>query len=362
MAENTESSVSSKRAAKPPQRVRMIDIAHRAGVSRAAVSHVLNGSPNSTIAVSEKTAERIRRVAEEAKYYPNNAALQLAGKRSGLLAALASSWLTFPVRPRIQSYLSHGADLRGFKILTWQSHFEVARVAQTLPEVLSRKVDALIYVAFENDVEWPGVAPLLSQFPFVVSLLGDPRVAGGSVVLSEPAEGVRQAVRYLHGAGRRKIIQVVGAEFVNSELNRGRKRGLLDAHREVGLPIDPERAWVVAHGLWQDSTSPGPIAACDEVISQGADAVLADDDFFAALLIRALGERGLRVPQDVAVVGWGNETVSRYVVPSLTTVDYRLPEIVEAGLETITAAQDQDGKFQPRSIVIPPKLIVRESA
>ena len=161
----------------------------------------------------------------------------------------------------------------------------MARVEQYIPELLGRKMDAVIYMAFENDDEWPTVAPLLAEFPCVVSLLADPGVPGGSVVLTDPAAGVRQAVAHLHAQGRRKIVQALN--YRDSALNRARRQGLLDAQRELGLAIDPEQACLVADGLWEDASSQGPLDLAEAVIAARADAVIADDDFCAALLIRA---------------------------------------------------------------------------
>jgi DNA-binding LacI/PurR family transcriptional regulator len=198
----------------------------------------------------------------------------------------------------------------------------------------------------------------LAEFPCVVSLLADPGVPGSSVVLSDPAAGVRQAVAHLHAQGRRKIVQALN--YRDSALNRARRQALLDAQRELGLAIDPDCACLVADGLWEDAASQGPIDLCAAVLAAGADAVLADDDFCAALLIRALTARGRRVPDDVAVVGWGNETVSRFTTPALTTVDYQMRPIVEAALQAITASLGEAAV--PQRVVVPPQLIVRESA
>jgi len=344
---------------KPKKPVRMIDVARRAGVSQPTVSHVLSGDYRAQ-RVSEDTAQKIRSAAKQLRYYPNQAAQQLSGKRSGMLAALATTWRLHPFRPRFHSFLAPAADVRGFKVLSWQLENDVARVQQYVPELLARKVDALVYVALGNDAMWPQVGPLLAELPCVVSLLGDPGVPGGSVVLSDPAEGVRQAVAHLHRQGRRKIVQVFSQR--NSAFDLDRRRGLLDAHREFGLAIDPDRACLFSKGTTWDITNREHFDLCESIIALGADAVLADDDFCAVLLIRALAASGRRVPDDVAIVGWGNETISRFFMPSLTTVDYGMSEIVQATLDIVVASLDDGNTIGPQRVVVPPQLIVRESA
>jgi len=103
-----------------PARVRMSDIAAKAGVSRAAVSLVLNhGQRDGSLGVSEKTAECIRRIAQQLKYNPNHAAQQLAGKPSGVVAALAGLWLD-QTQLRLLSWLNEAARKRGLEVLTGQ--------------------------------------------------------------------------------------------------------------------------------------------------------------------------------------------------------------------------------------------------
>jgi len=338
---------------------RMIDVARRAGVSQPTVSHVLSGDYRAQ-RVSEETAEKVRRAAKHLRYHPNHAARQLTGKRSGVLAALATTWRQHPFRPRFHSFLAPAADACGFKVLSWQSENQVARIQKYVPELLARKVDALVYVALGNDALWPQVAPLLAELPCVVSVLGDPCVPGGSVVLSDPAEGVRQAVAHLHRQGRRKIVQVFSDR--NSTFDLDRRRGLLNAHREFSLAIDPDRACLFSKGSIWDVTNREHFDICEAIIALGADAVLADDDFCAALLIRALVASGRRVPDDVAVIGSGNETISRFFMPSLTTIDWEMSQFVQATLDIVVTSQEEGGAAGPRRVVVPPQLIVRESA
>ena len=160
---------------------------------------------------------------------------------------------------------------------------------------------------------------------------------------------------HLHARGRRKIVQVLN--YRDSLINRGRRQGLAEAQRELGLPCDPQRDTIVSEGYW-DVTRREHIAICDELLARDADAVLADDDFCAALLIRELTARGRRVPDDLAVVGWGNETVARFFVPAITTVDYRMAEIAETVMNMLTVMIESPEPSEPRSVTIRPQLLV----
>lgn len=338
----------------------MIDIARKAGVSRSTVSFVLNGVDGAR-GIHPETAEKIRRVARQLNFHPNHAAQQLAGKRSGIIAALANNWFYFPLRARLEAFLLRLADEKGIKVLPWQSNDDPSLVARHVHDWDGRGMDGLLYVAFENDAEWPAVAPILAQMEHVVSVIDDPKIPGGSAVVSDVAEGTRQAVVHLHRQGRRRIVQVLNTRVTN--LNRRRAEGFIAALRDLGLPCDEQQNCVRIEGNWNDPTEPCHAALCEELIAvRKADAIVADDDFCAAILLRALENRGLRVPDDVAVVGWGNETISRFVVPRLTTVDYRLPEILGTALDLLNDSIERGEAAEPTVVTMQPQLIVRESA
>ena len=135
---------------------------------------MLSGNNQGRNRVSEETAERIRRIRGELKFRPNHGALALKGKHTGVIAALASNWFYVPLRPRFLAYLNEYADRRKLKLLTWQTDDRPEPIEEFVGESASRGVDGLIYLAFDNDGEWPAAAALLGQLPNVVSVFGDP--------------------------------------------------------------------------------------------------------------------------------------------------------------------------------------------
>jgi LacI family transcriptional regulator len=372
----------------------MTDIARKAGVSQSAVSLVLSGDEAKIKRVSAKTAEKIRRIAQKLHFHPNHAARALLGRKTGVIGAIAGSWFWLPVRSRLLLYLIELADVRGLKLLTWQTRDRADSIENFLQESGVRGIDGLLYLAFDDDADWPAAAPLLAQIPSVVSVLGDPGIEGGSCVLSDLAGGVRQLVAHLHAQGRRKIVQVL--ENLDTSFNRERRQGFVEAHRELGLALEDDQ--LVIARMESSSTKPLCVAevsqishtagvkdadadllrnvalAEDLVRVRGADAILADNDIGAEGLLKGFRRLGIRAPDDVALAGWGNETFSRYTYPALTTIDYRPREVIGAALDLLTGTNER-GKVSegnggagvshdssgPDRIVIPAELIVRES-
>ena len=165
---------------------------------------------------------------------------------------------------------------------------------------------------------------------------------------------------YLHAQGRRKIVQIL--ENLDTPMSRRRHRGFLAAHRDLGRPLADDQLCLATQG-WGRDDYPKFAALCDELLDgRHADAILADNDATAAFLARAIMRRGLRMPDDVALFGWGNETLSPWMNPPLTTVNYRMQDMVTAALDLLTELIERPDQQRERTIHIKPELVLRESA
>jgi len=339
-------------------RVRMIDIAREAGVSQPAVSYVLNGRGEAK-GIADKTAERIRAIAKRLNFQPNLAAQQLAGKRSGVVAVLAGDFFHAP-QVRAFSRLSHLCNSRGLEALGRESASQPFNMDDYVNKCIARNVEGLIFLTLDRDKLRPQDAKALARLPHVISLFDNPCIPGGHCVDFDSVEGVRQAVAYLHGQGRRKIVQIL--ESLDTMMNRRRCQGFLKSHAELGRPVSDDQICVATKG-WDFDKYPEYAALLDELVDRrGADAIIADNDYTASALAKAIQRRGLRMPDDVALVGWGNEIVSRWLNPSLTTVDYRIQEMMTAALDLLIDLIERPGEDGAQTIRIKPELLIRESA
>ena len=335
---------------------RMIDIALRANVSRTAVTHVLTGAGRGKIGgVSRAKAEEIRRIASELGYVPNLTAQQLAGKSSGIVGAIASQW--WSTETRFFSILQEACAAQGLDILAVQANNRIESVERFVETWLGRGVEAVIVLSFVNDALWTKTAQMLARFPRVISVVVDPEIPGSRTVESDIDGGMRQAVALLQRQNRRKIVCLL--EDLETKMNRIRHRAFLDEMDKSGVAATADQLCLATKG-WSDENYPQFVELCEELLRRGADAILADSDFSAAFLCKALLERGLRIPKDIAVVGWGNEVISRWSNPRLTTVSYEFEVIVKNCLEMLAGWSDAAADRLP-SKVIPMKLIIRES-
>lgn len=341
--------------------VRMVDIAERAGVSRMAVSAVLMGTGNGRIGVSVKTAERIRQIADELGYRPNAAARQLAGKRSGVIAVVAHEWRNF-LAQRVLAWLHECAERQGFRILTTRAPEGLQPIEQLMRDVRAGWVDGIVYLAHENESQWPAVATLLKQHPTALTFGGDLQIPGVTSVVSDVASGARASMLHLRDRGRTNPVFIT--EELTSKAVQSRIAAYQTAAEESGMHFAPSRIIQETRG-WLVS-DPAYYAHFDElartVTSQlHADSLLCDTDFTAVGMLRAFRRLGIRVPDDIAVVGWGDLQFAAVFDPGITTVTHQLPELLNQVVTRFhrqLESPDQAGAVD----FVETKLVIRETS
>ncbi len=291
-------------------------VAARAGVSRATVSRVVNGSTG----VRKSLAERVRRAVEELGYVPNQAARSLVTRRHDAIAVVVAEPET-----RIFADPFFGLQLRGISkelaahdsqlvLLLTEGPDDYARVGRYLA---GGHVDGALAFSLHLDDPLPGI----------VRSAGLPTVFGGRPYWSEGdipyvdcdnLGGARAAVQHLVSLGRTRIAHITGPLDQTSAVDR------LDGYREVLGEPDPRLIEEC------DFTPAGGERAMRSLLDRcpDLDAVFAANDLSAAGAIRALRERGLRVPEDVAVVGFDDMLhVAEQTEPPLTTVRQSIEEM-----------------------------------
>lgn len=341
----------------PKSRVRLIDIANRAKVSPMTVAAVLNGAGGNRIRVSQSTAGRVRQIAEELGFLPNMAAQQLAGMPSRVIGVIAKSWFTsLPLKA--MAWLSKFTDLQDYRIITSETQSSENSLAKYLRECDSRGVDGLIYFAREDESLWPKARELFRDSPRVVSIMGDPGIPHGSCVLSDFAGGVKQAVKHLHQQGRQRIVQIL--EDLDIQANRQRRLGMIEAFEECGLEFTDQSICIATKGWEPNSPNFGPLA--EELINQKIDALIADSDTTAIVLMNEMRRRGVEPGREIAVIGWGHEVFGYMSYPQLTTVQFHMDQVCSVAVQTILDQLASKEQFAPRRIIIPTDLVVRESA
>jgi DNA-binding LacI/PurR family transcriptional regulator len=334
------------------------DVALRAGVSRATVSRVVNGS----LRVSPEKRRAVEKAVEELRYVPNPAARALMTRRSDSVAVVilesANRLFDDPFFNHLLMGISAGlaADEVQLVLLIAQSGREEERLERY---IAAGHVDGAMMIGPRSDDAMP--QRLIARgVPIVVS--GRPSGSdgpGGMLALSyvdvENREGARAAVAHLVAGGRRRVAAIHGPLDLPS--GRDRLNGYREALRAAG--IRPEA------GL-ERSGEYLPAVAAEEMRAMlnrhpDIDAVFAASDSMAAAVMGVLIDSGRRVPADVAVVGFDDSPVAVSLRPALTTV--RQP-IAAMGREMarLLMRQINEPGGAPSRVIFPTELIVRESS
>ncbi|KAB8164626.1 LacI family DNA-binding transcriptional regulator [Streptomyces sp. 3MP-14] len=290
-------------------RPRIKDVALRAGVSEKTVSNVINDY----VHVSERTRRVVRQAIDDLGYRVNLAGRHLRRGRTGIIALVVPE-LDLPYFAELANLIVAEAERNGLTVLVHQTRAVREHELSALDGFGSDFADGVILsplaLVDEDLRSRSGALPTV--------LLGEKLSAGcADHVAIDNAAAAREATEHLLQLGRRRILVVGGFDGESEGTAEVRTRGHRAALAAAGVPFDPQLVVPVAK-----FATPDGAAATHRALTDGLapDAVLALNDQMAIGAVRALHERGLRVPEDVAVVGFDDVEAGRYSVPTLTTV------------------------------------------
>jgi LacI family transcriptional regulator len=322
------------------------DVARAAGVSVATVSRVYNGSA----LVKEDTRSRVGAVATRLGYSPHGAARSLITNRTStigvLLPDLYGEFFSEVIRGIDQTAQRHGHHL-----LVSSSHDDRSAL-ETAVRSMRGRVDGLIVMWPEMDET--AVPRLPARFPVV--LLSSPTGPNGfDVITVANYEGAYAMVCHLLGLGHRRIAIIKGVEG-NADAAE-RLRGYRAALAEAGVVALPE---LEVPGAFNEESG---FRATGELLHREVrpTAIFAANDAMAIGALSALREAGLRVPEDVALAGFDDIPMARYLDPALSSVHVDISALgARAALRLLAAIRDKDG-HQHRAETLPTTLVLRRS-
>lgn len=333
------------------------DVADRAGVSRSAVSFVLNGRADGNIAKDKQL--RILAAAKELNYTPNAVARSLQAQRTHTIGVVTDSIAGGPFAGKLLQGASAAAFHAGYLLLVIDTEGEDVREDSAFNTLLNRQVDALVFATMSLRAHHPHSA--MRGVPAVLANSFDPAGTLRSIIPDEVAGG-RAATQVLLDAGHTSLAYLSGTgELVATER---RTQGLDAAIAEAGLPAVAavETGWEINDGF----------AAAMHLLTDDAGhsprrdrptGVVCANDRVALGVMLACGQLGLRVPDDLSIVGYDDdEPLARTTVPGLTTVALPHREMGEQAIELLLADLRRGAADGPGgTIAIPCPVVMRGS-
>jgi LacI family transcriptional regulator len=323
------------------------DVAKKAGVSVATVSRVFNASGP----VSDHAEQRVRAVAAKLRYVPHSGARSLITSKTNcvgvILPDLYGEFFSEVIRGMDQASQQHGFHLLLSNAHAGRRELEVAMRA------MRGRVDGMIIMSPHLDA-----ATLLANLPASVPVaLLSGRMRGGDydALVIDNSRGAQQMVSHLVSLGHRRIAIIGGAEgnYDAQERLRGYRRAL----REAGIACDEELE------VQGDFTEASGHRATTAMVNSPAPptAIFAANDSMAIGALSALYEAGIRVPQDVAVAGFDDIPLARFMNPPLSSVHVPIAEMGMRAAQRIIESVSNGVPAKRRREVLPTKLVIRAS-
>jgi LacI family transcriptional regulator len=326
------------------KKITIQDIADRANVSISTVSRVLNR----TAPVAEETRKRVLRIIDEFGYKPNLFASRLAGGQSrtiGVLTQLIGS----PFYDVILRGIFRGINGSGYSPLFADGRWDANKDLVALNMFMQHQVDGLIILNGHtpDDV----LVKIAREIPMIIVGRNIPELKDQCLPFDD-YQAAKNATRYLIDAGHRRIAHITG--LLNHEDAVLRRDGYMAAFEEAGIELSPE---LIIEG---DYTEPSGMMVVEMLLMRGYvfSAIFAANDQMAFGARLALYRRGLRVPEDVSLVGFDDQAPSSYMIPPLTSIRRPPLEIGE------TAGKALVNMLKGKPFTLPEfqsKLIIRES-
>lgn len=324
------------------------DVAQLAGVSTATVSHVLNN----TRSVSEAAKDRVFAAMEQLNYHPNAVARSLRVSET-LTIGLIVPDVEIPFFARVARCIEAAANEVGYNVILCNSGWSLAQELRYLDNLLARRVDGLICISLSMTSEH--VAPLLKRHTPVVWFEQTRSGRGFDAVVIDNMKGAYQATTHLIEQGHRRIGCILG--LPNSQLTIDRLAGYRRALKDAGVPFDKT---LLRQG---DYTAPTGLAAAHQLLElpEPPTAIFAYNDLMALGAIQAINERGLRVPDNVAMIGFDGIALTEHTCPPLSTVEQPIPEMSRLALTMLLDRINDRAPSESRTVVVEPRLICRAS-
>ena len=336
------------------KRITIKDVAQAAGVSTQTVSRVMNKFSY----VSEETRQRVESVVEELNYRPSTLARSLIQQRSYTLGVVTFG-LKYIGPSRTLNGVADKADELGYMLLMKElDNFDINSIDDVIDSLLARQVDGIIWVAPEIGDNHSWLDERLEKIPVPVLFLAMQPRDGISSIATDNYQGGVLAVQHLLDCGRKKIGHISGpmSWWEADERKRGWRETLIKA----GLDAPENHC---KEGNW--SSASGELAFIQLLESfPDLDAVFVANDQMSLGVIGEAHRQNIKIPEQLAVIGFDNIPESAYFYPSLTTISQDLQMLGERSVQYVVEmiqARQGNQSVIAQSRFIQPTLIVRES-
>ena len=323
------------------------DVAKLAGLSRSTVSRVINNHPY----VSEEKKKLVKEAMEQLQYVPNSSARSLRNQRTDIIAVIIPRVMN-PFFAQFVESLEIAASQHHYQLIVCQTLYSANKELNYLNLLKTRQVDGVIMTTLLND--WKDVEPFLEYGPIMLCNEFDEQ-ANVPMIHMDQKYGGYMATKHLIDLGHEKIVYCCGN--VNSNVSKAREEGFRKAMEEAGLHLPDDYIFRNVFTYDDGKNVLRKMAA----MTDKPTAIFTGSDEVAAGVISEAKRRGIRIPNDLAVVGYDNQAVTELVDPMITTVNQPVKEMGQLAMK-VMIEKINDKNYRAKEVhLLPLTLIVRES-
>lgn len=333
-------------------RVTIKEIAYELGLSQMSVSRALNNQPK----VSEKTRKKVLKTAQKLGYTPNHIAKSLVLKKTytlGIIIPEIANTFYSEVLRGVEEITSK----LGYEYMLTHSSEDVEKEIRAIKTLERKRVDGMLFSIAQAATNYETYRSLLKKgYPVVFF----DRIVGGSIDASsvsiDDENSAKNITEHLIKHGYKNIAHLYGSKRLS--IGRGRYKGFISALEESGLTIREEL--IVKSGFHVQ----GGYYAMQQILSLSSKklprAVVAVNNLSAFGAIRAIKEHGLKIPEDIAIVGFWDDVTTELIDPPLTTVNQPAYEMGKCAAKLLLKQIDEGAK-ESESVILDTEIIIRRS-
>lgn len=328
------------------------DLAKRLNISPSTASRALNDHPD----ISIETKQKVKDLARNLNYVPNLFAKGFRSHRSNILGVIVPNITHYFTTTLIRGILEE-ANLQGYKVIISESNNDVKKQTEMLNTMLQFGVDGVLMSISKMTKDVDDILKVLNTVPLILFDKASNKIPCTQVVINEE-EAAFNAVEHLINIGKKRIAIIKETEY--SFTSEKRYNGYLRALKENNIPLDSKIVLSVEDiSMHQGKRMTNILLS----LKEKPDAIFAITDSAAIGVIKTLKKLSIKIPEDIAVVGFSNSTNSQIIEPKLTTIDQPGQKIGSTAVKQIIEEINSTNQINVnKTIEIKTNLIIRDSS
>ncbi|MFQ3578639.1 MAG: GntR family transcriptional regulator [Bacteroidales bacterium] len=337
----------------PLHRVTCRDVANLAGVSCTTVSYVINGKTGGGIRISDETRKKVRQAIAQLNYRPNMAARTLRTNRSNIIALMVP-YVDTPFGSTSLAAVQKSAEDHGLNLMVFASHDDVNKEKSLIMEMLKLGVEG--FIAQTNNLLSKDIDFLVNAGVAVVILGNAPMHERADNVMIDEYQASWDVTAYLLKLGHKRIALVTGSE--GTWYGKLRRKGYFHALQHFSIPVNPNYAIEV------DSFDVEEGSRCIKKIldlNPRPTAAFIANDFIAVHGILYAIDKGIRIPEDLSIVGFDDVSLAKVIRPQLTTVNKQIEKMCKTAVSLLKERIETNKHREARHVFLDYSIVERHS-